>query len=65
MANVVAACTPLSPAKALLGTLKHESRALFEITEDFVRHTARLKIVSFYEMEMTGNGMFKRMVRPR
>jgi hypothetical protein len=62
VANVVSACSWMNPAKRLLGTLQKDSRALFEITQEFVYKTPKLHLVSFYEMEVTNLGLFRKMV---
>ena len=63
IANIIQACSPLRPATGLLGSLRKDSKILFEITEDFVEKIPALQIVSFFEMEMTSLGIFKRLVR--
>ncbi|KAL9119010.1 MAG: hypothetical protein Q9187_004437 [Circinaria calcarea] len=62
IANIVSACSPLNPARTLFGILQKDSKVLFEITEDFVQKTTMLQLVSFFEMEMTSLGPFKKMV---
>lgn len=62
IANIIDGCSPYRPARGLLGTLRKDSRVLFEITEDFVEKIPKLQIVSFYEMQMTTFGPFKRLV---
>lgn len=62
IANIIDACSPYRPARGLLGTLRKDSRVLFEITEDFVEKIPKLQIVSVYEMQMTTFGPFKRLV---
>jgi hypothetical protein len=63
VANIVAACTPLNPAKGLLATLQKDSEVLLEITDDFVKRRKKLHLVSFFEMEMTSIAPFvKRFV---
>ena len=61
VANIASACSWMNPAKRLLGTLQKDSKALFEITQEFVYKTPKLHLVSFYEMEMTNLVLFKRM----
>jgi hypothetical protein len=63
MANIVAACSPMNPARTILGVLQQDSKVLFEIMEDFVGKTTKLQLVSFFEMKMTTFGPFKKMVR--
>ncbi len=63
MADIAAACTPMAAPRMLLGTLQRDSKVLFEITADFVCKVPKLRIVSFYEMEMTSIGIFRRLVR--
>lgn len=63
LANIISACSPFRPARTLLGSLRKDSKVLFEITEDFVEKLPKLQIVSFFEMEMTSFGLFKRLVR--
>jgi len=62
VANIASACSWMNPAKRLLGTLQKDSKALFEITQEFVYKTPKLHLVSFYEMEMTNLVLFRRMV---
>ena len=62
IANIVTACSPLNPAKKMIGALQKDSKVLLEITEDFVPKTSNLQLVSFFEMEMTNLGFFKTMV---
>ncbi|RHZ65508.1 uncharacterized protein CDV56_107767 [Aspergillus thermomutatus] len=62
LANIIHACSPFRPAQALLGSLRKDSKVLFEITEDFVEKAGKLQIVSLFEMEMTSFGIFKRLV---
>lgn len=63
VANIVAACSPLRPARALVATLQKDSEVLLEITEDFVKRRKTLHLVSFFEMEMTYIAPFvKRLV---
>ena len=62
IANIVAACSPLNPAKNLLGVLQKESEVLFEIMEDFLEKAKELQLVSFFEMEATNFGIFRRLV---
>lgn len=62
IANIVAACSPLNPAKTLLGVLQKDSEALYEITEDFREKAKSLQLVSFFEMEMTNFGIFRKLV---
>ena len=62
MGDIAAACTPMAAPRMLLGTLQKDSKVLFEITADFVCKVPKLRIVSFYEMEMTSIGIFKRLV---
>ena len=62
IANIVAACSPLNPAKNLLGVLQKESEALFEIMEDFLEKAKQLQLVSFFEMEATNFGVFRKLV---
>lgn len=52
----------MNPARTILGVLQKDSEVLFEIMEDFVGKTAKLQLVSFFEMKMTSFGIFKRMV---
>lgn len=63
IANIIQACSPFRPARGLLSSLRKDSKVLFEITEDFVEKASNLQIVSFFEMEMTSFGIFKRLVR--
>jgi hypothetical protein len=53
IATIAAACTPVNPARHLLASLQTDSEVLFEITEDFVKRCSSLKIVSFFETELT------------
>ncbi|KAI1972184.1 hypothetical protein LOZ35_004696 [Ophidiomyces ophidiicola] len=62
LANIVDACTPFRPARTLLSVLRKDSKALFEITEDFIKRDLNLRIVSFFEMEMTRFGIFRLLV---
>ncbi|QVM13232.1 hypothetical protein D8B26_007846 [Coccidioides posadasii str. Silveira] len=62
IANIIHVCSPFRPARGLLGSIRKDSKVLFEITEDFVERARTLQIVSFFEMEMTGFGIFKRLV---
>jgi hypothetical protein len=43
----------MNPARNLLASLQTDSEVLFGITEDFVKRYTSLKMVSFYETEMT------------
>lgn len=56
------ACSPLNPAKRIIGALQKDSKVLLEITEDFVPRTSSLQLVSFFEMKMTSLGFYKTMV---
>lgn len=56
------ACSPLNPAKRIIGALQKDSKVLLEITEDFVPRIASLQLVSFFEMKMTNLGFYKTMV---
>lgn len=58
----MAACSPLNPAKTLLGVLQKDSEALYEITADFSEKAKSLHLVSYFEMEMTKFGIFKKLV---
>lgn len=60
LANIVSACSPIRPPRALLGSLQKDSEVLLEITEDFVRRRHKLRLVSFYELEFTSLGPFIR-----
>ena len=62
LATVTKYCSPFSPPKALLETLRRDSQGLLELTADFIAKASRLQIVSFYEMNMTRIGLVKRMV---
>ncbi|PYH46386.1 LipA and NB-ARC domain protein [Aspergillus saccharolyticus JOP 1030-1] len=62
IANIIHACSPFRPARGLLSLLRKDSKVLFEITEDFVEKAGKLQIVSFFELEMTSIGIFKRLV---
>src|SRR4051794_22774119 len=63
VANIVKACSPLSPVTSILRVLQRDSKVLFDIMEDLVGKTETLHIVSFEEMKMTTFGSIKRMVR--
>ncbi|KAJ5537510.1 hypothetical protein N7513_007160 [Penicillium frequentans] len=60
LANIVSACSPIRPPRALLGTLQKDSEVLLEITEDFIRRRHTVRLVSFYELEFTSIGPFIR-----
>ncbi|EAS28261.3 uncharacterized protein CIMG_09465 [Coccidioides immitis RS] len=62
IANITHACSPFRPARGLLGSLRKGSKVLFEVAEDFVERAGKLQIVSFFEMEMTSFGIFRRFV---
>jgi len=62
IANVVAACSPLNPARGLLGSLQKDSQVLFEITEEFLDKAPELQLISFFEMEATNFVLFRKMV---
>ncbi|KAL8646466.1 MAG: hypothetical protein Q9210_006126 [Variospora velana] len=62
IANIVTACSPLNPAKRIIGALQKDSKVLLEITEDFVPRTSTLQLVSFFEMKMTSIGFYKTMI---
>ena len=62
LANIISAWTPINPAKSLLKTLRPDSKALFEISADFIRQAPRLKLVSFFETEMMSAGFRKKLV---
>ena len=62
VANIISACTSLSPPRSLLKTLRPDSRALFEISADFVERAKNLQLVSFFEMDRTNLGFFKAVV---
>ena len=53
ISNVLAAFSPLHPARALITTLQQDSKVLFEITQDFVKVARTIHLVSFFEMKMT------------
>lgn len=58
MANIVSACSPLRPPRALIRDLQKDSEVLLEITEDFVKRRRTVHLVSFYELELTSIGPF-------
>lgn len=60
LANIVSACSPIRPPRALIGTLQRDSEVLLEITEDFVKRRKKVHLVSFYELELTSIGPFIR-----
>ncbi|RAK99392.1 LipA and NB-ARC domain protein [Aspergillus ibericus CBS 121593] len=63
MANIVSACSPLRPPRALIRDLQKDSEVLLEITEDFVKRRRTVHLVSFYELELTSIGPFiKKMI---
>ena len=62
LATITKYCSPLNPPQALLETLRKDSKALFELTADFVVKASKLQIVSFYETKMTRIGLVKKMV---
>lgn len=62
IANIVAACSPLNPARKLLSNLQKDSQVLFEITEEFLQKAPELQLISFFEMEATNFIFFRRMV---
>ena len=62
IANIVAACSPLNPARGLLSSLQKDSQVLFEITEEFLEKAPELQLISFFEMETTNFVFFRRMV---
>ncbi|KAK5994660.1 Protein SERAC1-like protein [Cladobotryum mycophilum] len=62
LSDITATCTPIATPRRLLGPLKKDSKDLLEITADFVSKVPKLHLVSFYEMEMTSIGIFKRFV---
>ena len=64
VANIVKTFTPLHPPGKLLRALGPKSTVLFEITEGFVHKTQNLQLVSFYELNMTSIGIFKKLARP-
>ncbi|KAI9889407.1 MAG: hypothetical protein M1814_005343 [Vezdaea aestivalis] len=65
IANIISACSPMFPAKALISKLKPNSQALYEVTQDFIILTPKLKLVSLYEMEMTGPIFLRRLIVDR
>ncbi|KZN89782.1 Protein SERAC1 [Penicillium chrysogenum] len=60
MANIVSACSPMRPPRTLIGVLQKDSQALLEITEDFCKRRNKVKLISFYELELTSIGPFLR-----
>ena len=62
LATITTYCSPLNPPRALLDTLRRDSKILLELTADFVAKASQLQIVSFYEMKMTRMGLMKKMV---
>lgn len=60
LANIVSACSPIRPPRALLGTLQKDSEVLLEITADFVQRRDKVRLISFYELEFTSIGPFIR-----
>ena len=62
IANIVAACSPLNPARGLLSSLQKDSQVLFEITEEFLEKAPELQLISFFEMEATNFVFFRKMV---
>ncbi|TGZ78640.1 TPR repeat-contain NB-ARC [Ascodesmis nigricans] len=63
IANVLAACTPLNPARVLIASLQKDAEGLFSITADFTKRRRQIHIVSFFETKMTYIPPFmKRMI---
>ncbi|KAF3936592.1 hypothetical protein ABW19_dt0207138 [Dactylella cylindrospora] len=66
VSNIVAACTPIGAARKLVTTLQKDSEVLFEITSDFVKIRKTIRLVSFFELEMTHIApLIKRLVVER
>ncbi|KAJ5842212.1 hypothetical protein N7534_012042 [Penicillium rubens] len=50
----------MRPPRTLIGVLQKDSQALLEITEDFCKRRNKVKLISFYELELTSIGPFLR-----
>jgi len=62
IARIARVLSPLNPPQDIIETLQRDSKALFDITEDFLVMASKLEIVSFYEMKMTKIGPWRKMV---